>query len=478
MVEAATVAAAETGCGVDVDVRELYRAYRVSTSSTAYRLASRGAGGRGVPAVRPLDGRRRRHARLQRARPRVREPLLRHGADPHAGGVHRRRGRRGAVAAHGRADPRCGRCAALAGAGVRASTITGQTWKAGALHHLPDPAAHAGPRRAALAEEHLREEREHPRAERHVGRRRRAHDPRSQRPLDVPVEQSPGGPLSDHYDPRKRAVYLSEPVYHGRSISAAAVGAHEVGHAIQHAKAYKPMQFRSALWPAVSFASQGWMFLLLGGLFFQLTGLFLFAIILYGVVVLFQLVTLPVEFDASRRAGAQLASLGLVTDERARRREQGAHGRRDDLRRRRAGRDLAAALLPDALHEPQLAVAGYRAARRLRGLAPRLAHGRREAVGERLGGEAGDERVAAVERRRRAVREEAAERARAGRRAPGGSRRAARRRCAGTRGRRPPQRTGARSSARPMGSGRRAASTLDDASQAVRHAARGRRRAV
>jgi len=131
---------------------------------------------------------------------------------------------------------------------------------------------------------------------------------------NVPVEQSPGGPLSDHYDPRKRAVFLSEPVYHGRSISAAAVGAHEVGHAIQHAKAYKPMQFRSALWPAVSFASQGWMFLLLIGLFFQLSGLFLFAIILYGVVVLFQLVTLPVEFDASRRAGAQLAQLGLVTE--------------------------------------------------------------------------------------------------------------------------------------------------------------------
>jgi Zn-dependent membrane protease YugP len=131
---------------------------------------------------------------------------------------------------------------------------------------------------------------------------------------NVPVEQSPGGPLSDHYDPRKRAVYLSEPVYQGRSISAAAVGAHEVGHAIQHAKAYKPMQLRSALWPAVSIASQGWMFLLLGGFFFQLSGLFLFAIILYGVVVLFQLVTLPVEFDASRRAGAQLASLGLVTE--------------------------------------------------------------------------------------------------------------------------------------------------------------------
>jgi Zn-dependent membrane protease YugP len=129
----------------------------------------------------------------------------------------------------------------------------------------------------------------------------------------VPVEPSPGGPLSDHYDPRKRAVFLSEPVYHGRSISANAVGAHEVGHAIQHAKAYKPMEVRSALFPAVSFASQTWIFLLFGGFIFQATGLLWAAVALYGVVVLFQLVTLPVEFDASRRAGAQLQSLGLVT---------------------------------------------------------------------------------------------------------------------------------------------------------------------
>jgi uncharacterized protein len=131
----------------------------------------------------------------------------------------------------------------------------------------------------------------------------------------VPVEASPGGPLSDHYDPRKRAVFLSEPVFHGRSISAAAVGAHEVGHAIQHAKAYKPMQLRSAMWPAVAIASQGWMFLLLGGFIFQITGLITIAVAVYAVVVVFQLVTLPVEFDASRRAGAQLAGLGLITEE-------------------------------------------------------------------------------------------------------------------------------------------------------------------
>jgi Zn-dependent membrane protease YugP len=130
---------------------------------------------------------------------------------------------------------------------------------------------------------------------------------------DVPVDTSPGGPLSDHYDPRKKSVHLSEPVYSGRSVASSAIAAHEVGHAIQHEKAYAPFRLRSALWPAVAFASQAWLFLLMIGLFAQIAGLMTFAIILYAVVVLFQLVTLPVEFDASRRAMAQLGDLGLVT---------------------------------------------------------------------------------------------------------------------------------------------------------------------
>ncbi len=129
----------------------------------------------------------------------------------------------------------------------------------------------------------------------------------------VPVEPSPGGPLSDHYDPRKKSVHLSEPVYSGRSVASTAIAAHEVGHAIQHAKAYAPFKVRSALWPAVAFASNAWIFLLLIGAFAQLFGLVAFAILLYAVVVLFQLVTLPVEFDASRRAMSQLNDLGLVT---------------------------------------------------------------------------------------------------------------------------------------------------------------------
>ena len=129
----------------------------------------------------------------------------------------------------------------------------------------------------------------------------------------IPVEMSPGGPLSDHYDPRKKSVHLSEPVYGGRAVASTAIAAHEVGHAIQHAKAYGPFRLRSAMWPAVAFASNAWLILLLIGAFSQLFGLVTFAVILYAVVVLFQIVTLPVEFDASRRAMAQLNDMGLVS---------------------------------------------------------------------------------------------------------------------------------------------------------------------
>jgi uncharacterized protein len=134
----------------------------------------------------------------------------------------------------------------------------------------------------------------------------------------VPVQASPGGPLSDHYDPRKREVFLSQPVYAGRSVASVAIGAHEVGHALQHEAAYTFFRVRSAMWPVVAFASQAWLFILLIGAVLGALGLVQLAIVLFAVVVLFQLVTLPVEFDASRRAMAQLSGLGLVTaDERA-----------------------------------------------------------------------------------------------------------------------------------------------------------------
>ena len=128
---------------------------------------------------------------------------------------------------------------------------------------------------------------------------------------DVPV-QGVAGALTDHYDPRTRSVNLSEPVYAAATISSTAVAAHEVGHAIQHAKAYAPMTVRSALWPVTAFASSTWTILLLIGAIMGLLNLVVAAIVLYAAVVLFQIVTLPVEFDASRRAAIQLKTLGIA----------------------------------------------------------------------------------------------------------------------------------------------------------------------
>ena len=131
---------------------------------------------------------------------------------------------------------------------------------------------------------------------------------------DVPVQPSKAGPLSDHYDPRNRGVFLSEPVYAGRSVAATAVAAHEVGHAIQHQQDYVPMKARSAIWPVAAFGSQAWFFILIAGLLFGAFNLITLALIVFGAVVVFQLVTLPVEFNASRRAAAQLKTLGLVNE--------------------------------------------------------------------------------------------------------------------------------------------------------------------
>jgi Zn-dependent membrane protease YugP len=128
----------------------------------------------------------------------------------------------------------------------------------------------------------------------------------------VPVEISPGGALSDHYDPRKKALFLSEPVYAPPSVAAAAVAAHESGHALQDSRGYAPLKIRSAMFPAVAFASSAWMWLLIIGFLLQATGLIGIAVALYAVAVLFHIVTLPVEFNASRRAGVQLRELGLV----------------------------------------------------------------------------------------------------------------------------------------------------------------------
>jgi Zn-dependent membrane protease YugP len=130
---------------------------------------------------------------------------------------------------------------------------------------------------------------------------------------DVPIGRAAGGPLSDHYDPRKREVFLSESVHDSPSVAATAVAAHEVGHAIQHAKAYTPMQIRSAIFPVVAFASSFWMILLIGGALLGAIGLIQIALVLYAAAVLFHFVTLPVEFNASTRAAGQLRELGLAT---------------------------------------------------------------------------------------------------------------------------------------------------------------------
>jgi Zn-dependent membrane protease YugP len=133
---------------------------------------------------------------------------------------------------------------------------------------------------------------------------------------DVPIEEVQGS-LSDHYDPRNRSVHLSSDVFNGRSIASTAVGAHEVGHAIQHANAYAFFRVRSALFPAVQFASNIWFLFLIGGFILNVIGFIVVAVALYSIAVLFQLVTLPVEFDASRRAKKQLYDLGLVASTEA-----------------------------------------------------------------------------------------------------------------------------------------------------------------
>ena len=133
---------------------------------------------------------------------------------------------------------------------------------------------------------------------------------------EVPVEEVQGA-LSDHYDPRSRSVHLSSEVFRGRSVASTAVGAHEVGHAIQHAQAYAAFRFRSAMFPAVQFSSSIWMLFLFGGFILGVLQLLYVAIALYSIAVLFQLVTLPVEFDASHRAKRQLHDMGLVASNEA-----------------------------------------------------------------------------------------------------------------------------------------------------------------
>ncbi|WP_101809458.1 zinc metallopeptidase [Paenibacillus pasadenensis] len=134
---------------------------------------------------------------------------------------------------------------------------------------------------------------------------------------DVPIEPVPGR-LSDHYDPIHRVVRLSEPVYYESSISAISVACHEVGHAIQHKVSYPMLTLRHRIFPVVNFASGIAPFLLIGGFLFQATGLIGIGIIFFSVAVAFQLITLPVEFNASSRARELMVSEGFISNEEER----------------------------------------------------------------------------------------------------------------------------------------------------------------
>jgi Zn-dependent membrane protease YugP len=131
---------------------------------------------------------------------------------------------------------------------------------------------------------------------------------------DIRIEETQGR-LSDHYDPRERILRLSPDVYQAPSIAAAGVAAHEMGHAMQHANGYGPLQIRSAIIPAVQFSSMLAPFIFLAGFLLGFTELAWVGVGLFGLAVVFSLITLPVEFDASKRAKVQLSKSGILTTE-------------------------------------------------------------------------------------------------------------------------------------------------------------------
>ena len=132
---------------------------------------------------------------------------------------------------------------------------------------------------------------------------------------DVVVKRGSAG--QDFYDPRSRSITLDPDAYGGRSITATATACHEVGHACQHAQGYKPMIIRSTIVPVVNVASNAWMFLLVAGIFLQIVQLIDVAIIMYAFAVIFQFVTLPVEFNASNRAMTYMNQTGILQSEQS-----------------------------------------------------------------------------------------------------------------------------------------------------------------
>src|SRR6202162_402420 len=128
---------------------------------------------------------------------------------------------------------------------------------------------------------------------------------------DVDVVQTDGF-LGDHYDPASKKLCLSSNVYNTPSVAALGIAAHETGHAIQHAKAYAPLKARMAIVPVTMVASQMLPFIIIGGLWVRITGVITLGIYCYAILLVFQLITLPVEFDASRRAKIILRQMGII----------------------------------------------------------------------------------------------------------------------------------------------------------------------
>jgi Zn-dependent membrane protease YugP len=127
----------------------------------------------------------------------------------------------------------------------------------------------------------------------------------------VSIEETQGR-LSDHYDPRSKVLRLSPEVYRSNSIAAAGIAAHELGHALQDSKGYAPLKLRSAIVPATQFGSMLAPWLFIAGLLLNITALAWVGVILFGIAVIFTLVTLPVERDASKRAKTMLTSSGIL----------------------------------------------------------------------------------------------------------------------------------------------------------------------
>lgn len=133
---------------------------------------------------------------------------------------------------------------------------------------------------------------------------------------DVGIEET-YGVLSDHYDPRDRVLRLSSDVYHSRSATAVGIAAHEAGHALQHAHKYAPLALRNLAVPAAQFGGTAFMILMVLGFIFHQPKLLLLGVMAYAATVVFQLINLPVEFDASARAKRHLGELGIVDDQGA-----------------------------------------------------------------------------------------------------------------------------------------------------------------